>query len=436
MNKRSIGNIALALIAVIGGFAGGYLLFKRPVPATAPLAPGPEPPQQPEPVAQPSPAPQFNREWNTYHGPAAFTGAVDADLPDQLDLLWRFKAGAPVRQTPVIHNSLIYVATARGEIIAVNPEGQRVWSRQLFSGEQGKDGPLRAQIEAPLACFDGRVIVGTMGGAVHALDAASGVEQWRAQIESPVMGSPNYLKTAARARIYVIGRADAVLHCVDAATGAIVWRGEPIDRCDGSPAVSERAVAFGSCAAALHVFSPDTGAVVRNIELGADSQVAGGVALDGDWIVSGSRSGKVLQVSAATGEAAWTNTEIDAEVFTTPALTAQRVVIAGNDGIVYAIDRVSGKVVWRYDAGGSPSSPVIAGDKVLAAANGLLFMLSLDSGSKIWEFKVSGEITGPSIALGCVFAGSEDGTVVAFGPQSSISPNSAAGGSETLWRVP
>ena len=431
MNKRALANVVLVMIAVIGGFAGGYLLFMAPVPATAPVEPAVEPAQQPEPVAQPAPAPQFNSEWNTYHGPAAFTGAVDAPLPDHLELLWRFKAGAPVRQTPVVHNGLVYFTTARGEIIAVNPEGQRVWSRQLFSGEQGKDGPLRAQIEAPLACFDGRVIVGTMGGAVHALDAASGVEQWRTEIDSPVMGSPNYLKTAAGARIYVIGRADAVLHCLDAATGAILWRSQPIDRCDGSPAVSERVVAFGSCAAALHVFSPDTGALERNIELDPDSQIAAGVALDGDWIVSGSRSGKVLQVSAATGEAAWTNTDIEAEVFTTPALTAQRVVVAGNDGIVYAIDRASGKVVWRFEAGGSPSSPVIAGDKVLAAANGLLFMLSLDGGRKLWEFKVSDEITGPSVALGRVFAGSEDGTVVAFGHQSSVSPNSAEGGAET-----
>jgi outer membrane protein assembly factor BamB len=159
--------------------------------------------------------------------------------------------------------------------------------------------------------------------------------------------------------------------------------------------------------------------------------VAGGVALDADWIVSGSRSGKVVQVSAATGEAAWTNTDIEAEVFTTPAITAQRVVVGGDDGFVYAIDRASGKLVWRYDAGGSPSSAVIAGDKVLAAANGVLFMLALDDGSKIWEFKVSDEITGPSVAFGRIFAGSEDGAVVAFGAQSSVSPPSAEGGSES-----
>jgi outer membrane protein assembly factor BamB len=430
MNKRALASVTVAAVAVVGGFACGYYLFMTPIVPSARLEPAPEL-ERAAPAAPPPPAPRSNIEWNTYHGTAAFTGAVDADLPDRMEIAWRFKAGSAVRQTPVIHNGLIHFATARGEVIAINPDGQRVWSRQLFSGEQGKDEPLRAQIEAPLACFDGRVIIGTMGGAVHSVDAASGVEQWRTEIDSPVMGSPNYLEAEGGARVYIVGRADGVLHCIDAATGGILWRSEPIDRCDGSPAVSSRAVAFGSCAAALHVFSPETGALLRNIELDADSQIAAGVAIDGDWIVSGSRSGKVLQVSAGTGQVAWINSDIEAEIFTTPALGAQRVVVTGNDGIVYAIDRASGKTVWRFDAGASPSSPVIAGDKVLAAASGSLFMLSLDDGGKIWEFKISDEITGPAIALGRVVVGSEDGTVLAFGPESAVSPKPAEGGPET-----
>jgi outer membrane protein assembly factor BamB len=373
----------------------------------------------------------LNTEWNTYHGSPSFTGAVDAALPDQLALLWRFKAGAAVLQTPVAHDGLVYFATERGDVMAVNQKGERVWSRLLLSGEQGPNGPGHAEIEAPLACFDGRVIVGTMGGVVHALDAASGVEQWRAEIDSPVMGSPNYLKTAEGARVYVIGRANAVLHCIDAATGAVLWKSEEIDRCDGSPAVCDKAVAFGSCAAALHVLSPETGKLLRNIELDADSQIAAGVANDGDWIVSGSRSGKVLQASASTGQVAWTNTEIEAEVFTTPALTAQRAMIGAEDGFVYAIDRTTGKVAWKFDAGGPPTSAVIAGDKVVVCAEGSVFTLSLADGHKIWDSKVSDEITGPALAFGHVYVGSGDGTVVAFAAPSEVLQKPAQGGSET-----
>lgn len=416
MNRRSLLNSAMAAIAVVGGFALGYLLFRTPPPpAPAPPAPAaagdPALPQPPPPAAVPAP----NADWNTYHGAATFTGAVDAPLPEQLGLLWRFKAGAPVRQTPVVCGGRVYFATARGQVFAVGLDGERVWSRQLFSDEEGKDGPLRAQIEAPVACFGGLLVVATMGGAVHALDAASGVENWRTQLDSSVMGSPNYLDTDSGGRVFIIGRPEGVLHCLDAATGELLWRGPPINRCDGSPAVSPKIVAYGSCAAALHVLSPETGEIARDIELGADSQVAAGVAIDGDWIISGSRSGTIVQANAATGATAWANTEIQAEVFTTPAVTPESAVVAANDGFVYDFDRASGKLVWKFDAGGMPASPVIAGNKVVAAAGGSLYVLALGDGTKLWDFKVSDEITGPAVAMGRVFVGSEDGTVVAFG---------------------
>lgn len=333
-----------------------------------------------------------------------------------------------MRQTPAVCDGLVFFATVKGEVIAIDLDGRRVWSRQLFSDEQGKDGPLRAQIEAPVACFDGLVIIATMEGAVHALDAASGIESWRAQLDTPVMGSPNYLKTDAGGRVFIVGRGDGALRCLDAATGAVLWQGEMIDRCDGSAAVGPHTIVYGSCAAALHVFSPDTGAHARDIELDADSQVAAGVALDGDWVVSGSRSGKVLQASTSTGQTAWVNTEIQAEVFTTPAITPARAVVAANDGTVYAFDRLSGKLVWRFEAGGIPASPVIAGNKVLAVAGGRLYMVALDDGRKLWEFEVSDEITGPAVASGRVLCGSEDGTLVAFGVAEPVEP--AKGGTE------
>jgi len=416
MNSRTMLSMAFAAVAVIGGFALGYILFRSP-PPPAPAPQARVSAEQPAPAPPPSfaPAPDPNPDWRTYHGPAAFTGAVDAPLPDQLGLLWRFKAGAPVRQTPVICGGLVYFATARGQIFAVNQDGERVWSRQLFSEEEGSEGPLRAQIEAPVACFGGLVIVATMDGAVHVLDALSGVENWHVQLDSPVMGSPNYLHTEAGGRIFIVGRGEGVLYCLDSENGNVLWRGQPIDRCDGSPAVSEKAIAYGSCAAALHVLSPQTGELLRNIELGVDSQVAAGVAIDGDWIISGSRSGAVVKVNAATGETAWTSKDIEAEVFTTPAVTQQWVVVAANDGFIYEFDRASGKLVWKFDAGGMPASPVIAGNKVVAAAGGSLIMLALEDGRKLWDFKVSDEITGPAVAMGRVFIGSEDGTVAAFG---------------------
>ena len=75
-----------------------------------------------------------------------------------------------------------------------------------------------------------------------------------------------------------------VLHALDFATGQTQWKTEGVERCDGSAAVNNDVVVFGSCAAALHVYSTLDGSLLRELDLEGDSQVAGGVALVGDSV--------------------------------------------------------------------------------------------------------------------------------------------------------
>ena len=139
------------------------------------------------------------------------------------------------------------------------------------------------------------------------------------------------------------------------------------------------------------------------------------MALDGDRVFSGSRSGKVVQADVKTGTTLWATAVSETEVFSTPAVTQEHVVAAANDGKVFAVDRASGDIRWSFDTKGAPSSPVVAGNKVIVAADGELYILDLANGLKLSPVKVSDEITSPAIAGSVVFVGSEDGTVVALG---------------------
>lgn len=378
-----------------------------------------EPEVSPEPTAK-------HAAWNTYHGSNSLTGFADVALPDQLGILWRFKAAAPVYQPPVLSGERVFVATDNGTVIAVDLNGQSIWSKELLTGEENKGTPVRERIDSPMACFEGHLFVGTVRGMVYALDEASGAEKWHVSIDNPIKGSINFLRSDAGAHVYVIGNAQGQLFCLDAASGSILWRSDPIDRCDASPAVSEKAVVFGSCAAALHVFDPKGPALLRSIELGEDSQVAGGVALDGSWVVSGCRSGKVIQADTGTGQTAWVNTDNKSEILTSPAITSEWVVIAGDDGVVYGLDRSTGKLRWKFETEGTPSSPVIASDKVLVAADGKLFLLKLTDGACLWSLEISDEVTSPAIADGMVLVGSSDGTLVALGPPKEQGGNPAS----------
>ena len=405
--------LLVVLVTSLAVFIAAVIALAVRHPRGATVAPPPVV-QKPEP---PPPPPQKPYEWNTYHGNSALTGVADVSLPEQLDVLWRFKAGAPVRETPVIAGERLFFPTAHGAVIAADFNGQRVWSQVLLTGAQNNGEPVRERIESPVAYFDGVVYVGTSRGVLYALDAATGVEKWRAEVDGPILGTPNYgHNKAGVAVVYVIGRAHAVLYAFDASNGHVLSKSDEIERCDGSPSVSADAVVFGSCAAALHVFSTDTGKLLRSIPIDEDSQVAGGVAMEGGRAFSGCRSGKILEFDVSAGKILWTNPESKVEVFSTPALSKEWVIASSSDGNVYGLDRAAGTTRWRFDTKGDPSSPVIAGDKVVVAADGELFLLRLGDGAKLWSLKVSDEITPPSVAPGKAFVGSEDGTVVAFGP--------------------
>ena len=421
-----------AWIAVFIGLAiagAGYLVFLmiylKPVTAPGMDSSGPVPAALEDPsfageeIDPPLPleGPPDTGEWNTYHGDGALLGVADSEFHPPLEVHWRLKAGGPVRQTPVVHDGRVYIATARGELLCADLNGNLIWSRELMKGETPDGNPLRHRIDAPIACFDGLLLAGTGDGTLYALDPVTGEDRWIYKLDGAILGTPNYLGADAdhpNGRVFVLEQSVGLLVCLDAATGNELWRAEEVDRSDASMAVSPGAIVFGSCAAALHVFDPKTGKRLRDIEIDPDSQVAGGVALTGSRVISGSRSGKILEADFLTGETLWVYEASEDEIFATPAVTADWVIATSYDGFVYALDRKTGGLRWKFDTGGQPDSAVIAGANVIVSADGTLFMLRLSDGEALWSMTLSDQITSPAVTRRHILVGSEDGVVIAL----------------------
>jgi len=407
---RRIRQAAITLLAV-----GAMALLPWGCTKPEPVPPRPDAMEVGKPAARHDPA--ADNEWNTYHGSPALDGVAHVKLPDRLALRWRFKASGAVLNTPVATDGRLYFSNDKGLLFAVDLEGREVWSRTLAREATDDAPPVQEQFDAPLACFDGTVVAASAEGVVYALDAATGQEQWRMDLDGYIMGTPN-LRPASEGRpgaLFVIEQGEGALHCLDFATGKPLWRTEGVDRCDGSAGVGEDVVVFGSCAAALHVFSATDGALLREIEIDGDSQVAAGVALVGDSVFAASRSGKLVHANTRTGAAVWVSEACQDEAFSTPAVNDDWVLFSAEDGRVYTLDRNTGQQKWTSATDGSPSSPVIAGDKVVVASDGTLYLLRLADGGEVWSYEVSDQITSPAVVGDLVVVGSEDGTVAAFG---------------------
>ena len=365
------------------------------------------------------PLPQVG-EWNTYHGDHTLRGVADVAFPNQLTVLWRLAAGAPVRQPPVAHDGRIFAVNARGDVIAASPQGELLWRRELTAVKDKNDAKTsRLRIEAPISAFDGKVFVGTDAGALFALNAETGETAWETTVGGVIRGAANYLP--GRNQLIVLDQEDGTLACLDTQTGEINWRSERVDRSDGSPAVSGDIAVFGSCASALHIVATDTGARLRDVPIeNGGGQVADGVALFEGFAYAGTRDGRVICAAQNTGEIAWTAEVSVDEVFSTPAVHNDRVIATSHDGFIHALRRDSGALLWRLEIGFMPGSPVIAGDKVFVCADGILHMLRFEDGEQLWKMPLADEIHGPALLPNLLVVGAEDGVVIALGPDNKV----------------
>jgi outer membrane protein assembly factor BamB len=355
--------------------------------------------------------------WSTYHGDSALRGGSPASIRTPLLRLWRFNAGDPVASTPVAGSSLIYAATKKGRIVALDNSGTQVWARAFQAPLVTNQPPRPESFDAPLLVADEILYAGARGGRLHAMDAASGQVRWSYTFPGSIRG------TAAARRnpggkithIVVMNQADGTLHGLDPATGALLWKSEPTGRTDGSFALDDDRIVFGNCDSAIHAYSATNGEKLVSIPLGPDCQIAAGLATSNGLAFSGSRPGIVFAANMATGVILWTNGVAASEIFNAPAINGRIVVAGAKNGGLYALEQTTGALRWSFMTKGQPTDPVIASDKVIVCSEGVLHVLNLESGAELWSGIVGDDLTSPAIVDGLIIVGGNDGYITAFG---------------------
>lgn len=325
--------------------------------------------------------------------------------------------------TPIASDGRIYAANGKGEIHAIDFGGKPLWTRAFSETLVEGRPPSEAAFEAPLALFESTLIACSSAGGVYALDPATGATRWEVRTRIPLLGSPALAVLDSAVpnprRLLLIDQAQGSLHALDFDNGNEIWKSQSIARCDGSPTANADVAVFGSCNAALHFFSTKDGSLVREVEMGVDCEIAGGIAFAGNAAYSGSRCGKVVQVNLDTGQIDWENTGCEGEAMETPAVNDSLVAFTANDGYVFALDRASGKLAWRTRLEDTPSSPVLSRNKLVVSAGGSLFVLALEDGRLVWSYDVSDDITSPALVGDLIVVGCDDGSVAAFAPKGA-----------------
>jgi len=147
---------------------------------------------------------------------------------------------------------------------------------------------------------------------------------------------------------------------------------------------------------------------------GSTPAVADGTAYYGAVAGNGSRTGSVFAISVADGSLRWTFTP-PGDVYSSPLVMENLVVIGCDDGNVYGLQRDNGRPSWKFRTGNKVhdnSAALAGGTLFIGSFDGCMYALKAATGEQLWKFKTRKRVnTCPVVAGGQVFFGAEDGNL-------------------------
>jgi outer membrane protein assembly factor BamB len=242
-------------------------------------------------------------------------------------VLWRWYGGAS-ESSPLILGGILYIGSWNHRVYALDVRGVRPKVRWSVLTD--------AEIDSSAAFANGTIYIGTNGGRLYAITAATGRIRWRSSSFSGFLRSREYFyatPTVAYGRVFV-GNTDGTVYAYGATTGRLIW----------------------ARPAGTYVY---TAAAVWN-----------------RTVYVGSYDGNVYALDAATGDVRW-KTDLGGSIHGAPTILDGLVYFStcgtcGQHGSrfakrgprrTFALDARTGRIVWRFPDG--HYSPVVADAKHL-----------------------------------------------------------------------
>jgi outer membrane protein assembly factor BamB len=239
---------------------------------------------------------------------------------------WNFKSSMPIASSPAVTDKAVYFVSSAGALVALDPvTGKPRW---VFVAEYEKK-------------FEAKNLHGYAPAAQTIPDA------WDLYISSPAV---------AQGKVF-FGSGDGGVYAVDAESGVLQWKFSTGDVVHASPAVANGTVYIGSWDGNLYAIDADSGRQRWVFKGGQDPAIHNQVGFQSspavvDGVVYvGCRDAHVYAIDANTGVKKWDYPTSKSWVNGTPAV---------RDGIVYvgtadssrfmALDARTGRLRFNFDA--------------------------------------------------------------------------------------
>ncbi len=330
---------------------------------------------------------------------------------------------------PIVADGFVFAMDAEFEISAFEvPTGNPVWTFTPEVPEEDEES-----FGGGLAYDGGRVFMSTGFGKLIAVRADNGTELWRSDLPGPSRSSP----TVGNGRVYVV-TIDNQTVVFDTETGKKLWTHTGISESagllgGGSPALVGDTVIAPYSSGELVALRVNNGRVLwtdslvsvrRTDTLSTVAHIRGHPVVDQGAVYAVSQSGRLVAIDLRTGARVWERAIGGSE---TPWVAGNFVYILSNEGDLYCLTRLGGRVRWiqplpRYedpedkDGPIKWSGPVLASDRLLVVgSHGEVLSISPYTGKFLGKLELADKLSvSPVIASGSIFFLSDDADLIVY----------------------
>jgi eukaryotic-like serine/threonine-protein kinase len=339
------------------------------------------------------------------------------------DEAWNFKANAPIRSTAVTSASTVFFGSSDGKFYALDKStGKTKW---IFNSG--------SSIESSPALDKGKVFFSNNRQTLFALNALTGKGIWKYNFGENktyewafdyYYSSPTIFNNSI-----LIGAKDGYVYKFNETNGKVVWKFQTTGIVRSTPAIDNTTVYFGDVDGILYAVDFTTGKEkwkfftvgngLKNEDFGFDRRaIISSPTIKEDKVFVGCRDGFFYAVNKNTGKEIWRVDHEVSWVISSLAVKDTVVVTGTSDGrFIQAVSSNTGKQIWKTGTSSIVwSSPVIHNDKVyIGSGESVLYCLDLHTGQIINRFQTTGSIfSSPVISDSLLFFGSDNGKFYAL----------------------